>query len=142
MVFRTEREKWTAICEEIEELHEKGQPVLVGTASVETSETLHKLLKERSMPHEVLNAKNHEREASIVALAGERGAVTVATNMAGRGTDIKLGGNFEYRLAQALEAKQLVQGDTEHLEQINPVRTEVEAQCEADETEVLGLGGL
>ncbi|MFT7679084.1 MAG: preprotein translocase subunit SecA, partial [Planctomycetota bacterium] len=142
MVFRTEREKWNAICEEIEELHEKGQPVLVGTASVETSETLHNLLTERSMPHEVLNAKNHEREASIVALAGERGAVTVATNMAGRGTDIKLGGNFEYRLAQALEEKELIQGDTEHLEQINAVRAEVEAQCEADEKVVLDLGGL
>ncbi|MEC8494698.1 MAG: preprotein translocase subunit SecA, partial [Planctomycetota bacterium] len=92
VVFRTLPEKWEAICDEIERVQETGQPVLVGTASVENSEHLSKLLRERSLPHEVLNAKNHEREAHIVAMAGAKGAVTVSTNMAGRGTDIKLGG--------------------------------------------------
>ena len=142
LVYRTEREKWNAICDELEDVHEKGQPVLVGTASVESSETLHNLLVERNVQHEVLNAKNHEREAQIVARAGERGAITVATNMAGRGTDIKLGGNFEYRLAQALEEVGLEEGDVENLERIDEIRQAVKAQCDGDETDVLGLGGL
>ncbi len=141
-IYRTEPEKWNAIVEEIGMLHEKGQPVLVGTTSVESSEGLSKLLRKAKIPHEVLNAKHHEREASIVAMAGERGAVTVATNMAGRGTDIKMGGNFEYRLGLALEEKGLVLGDEEHLAEIDEVRKEVAAQCEKDEAEVLALGGL
>jgi preprotein translocase subunit SecA len=103
---------------------------------------LSKLLAEKGIRHEVLNAKNHEREAQIVALAGERGAVTVATNMAGRGTDIKLGGNFEHRLATALEERGLFQGDLEHLAEIDAVRAEVRARCDKDEKEVLALGGL
>jgi preprotein translocase subunit SecA len=142
VVYRTEREKWNAIVAEIERVHEKGQPVLVGTASVETSEHLAGLLRKAGIPHEVLNAKNHEREAQIVALAGEKSAVTVATNMAGRGTDIKLGGNFEYRLAQALEAKGLVVGDFEHLEEIDAIRQQVRDECDRLEAEVLELGGL
>ena len=141
-IYRTEPEKWKAIVEEIGMLHERGQPVLVGTTSVEKSETLAKLLRQSKIPHEVLNAKHHEREAQIVALAGARGAVTVATNMAGRGTDIKLGGNFEYRLGQALEEKGLVLGDEAHLAEIDQVREALQAQCERDESEVLGLGGL
>ena len=91
VVFKTEKEKFKAIAEEIEELHKKGQPVLVGTVSIEKSEKLSTLLKRRGIPHSVLNAKFHEKEAEIVAQAGQRGAVTIATNMAGRGTDIKLG---------------------------------------------------
>lgn len=91
VVFKTEKEKFKAIAEEIEELHKKGQPVLVGTVSIEKSEKLSNLLKRRGIPHSVLNAKFHEKEAEIVAQAGQRGAVTIATNMAGRGTDIKLG---------------------------------------------------
>ncbi len=142
VVYRTEPEKWNAICDEIERLHERGQPVLVGTASVENSEHLAKLLRARKIPHEVLNAKNHEREAQIVAMAGDRSAVTVATNMAGRGTDIKLGGNFEYRLARALEKAGLVEGDTDHLEEIDRIRQEVRARCDSDEKEVQELGGL
>ncbi|MEM9803076.1 MAG: SEC-C metal-binding domain-containing protein [Planctomycetota bacterium] len=141
-VYRTLPEKWDAICDEIERLHERGQPVLVGTASVENSEHLSGLLKERKLPHEVLNAKNHEREAHIVAMAGTKGAVTVSTNMAGRGTDIKLGGNFEYRLAQALEDKGLEAGDLEHLDEIDAIRKSVEEQSERDEKEILDLGGL
>ena len=87
--------------------HEKGQPVLVGTTSVERSEYLSGLLKKRGIPHEVLNAKNHEREATIVAQAGRKGSVTVATNMAGRGTDIMLGGNPEFLANAALMQKGL-----------------------------------
>ena len=91
VIYKTQREKYKAIIDEIGECHQKGQPVLVGTASVDTSELLSRMLSRAKIPHNVLNAKNHEREADIVALAGQRGTVTIATNMAGRGTDIKLG---------------------------------------------------
>ena len=91
LIFKSRREKFNAVVAKIVELHKKGQPVLVGTASVDASETLSRMLKMSKIPHEVLNAKNHQREAEIIALAGQRGAVTVSTNMAGRGTDIKLG---------------------------------------------------
>ncbi|MBL8860619.1 MAG: preprotein translocase subunit SecA [Planctomycetes bacterium] len=142
VVYRTAPEKWKAIGNEIEETHKKGQPVLVGTTSIEKSEVVSKLLTQRGIPHEVLNAKNHEREATIVARAGERGAVTVATNMAGRGTDIKLGGNFEHRLEEALKAANLNLGDLDRLAEIDAIRKQVRAQCDADEQEVLSLGGL
>src|SRR6201996_5443205 len=95
IVYKTEDAKWTAVVEDIAERHDKGQPILVGTTSVEKSELLSGLLLRRGVPHEVLNAKFHEKEAAIVAQAGRKGAVTVATNMAGRGTDIMLGGNPE-----------------------------------------------
>jgi len=91
LIYRTKREKYNAVIEEIERLHKEGRPVLVGTVSVETSETLSRMLKRKGIPHSVLNAKHHQKEAEIVALAGQPGAVTIATNMAGRGTDIKLG---------------------------------------------------
>lgn len=142
VVFRTLPEKWNAICDEIERVQAIGQPVLVGTASVENSEHLSGLLRERGVPHEVLNAKNHEREAHIVAMAGSKGAITVSTNMAGRGTDIKLGGNFEYRLEQALEEAGLEAGDLDHLEEVDRIRKEVEEQSARDEAEILELGGL
>lgn len=142
IVYRTEPEKWNAIVDEIRRVHEIGQPVLVGTTSVENSEKVAQLLEEAGLPHEVLNAKNHEGEASIVAKAGERGAVTVSTNMAGRGTDIKLGGNFEHRLREALAAESLVEGDPDNLERIDQVRQEVKSRCDSDEQEVLELGGL
>ncbi|MBQ0162774.1 MAG: preprotein translocase subunit SecA [Treponema sp.] len=96
-VYLNEEDKWEAICKEIKEAHAKGQPVLVGTVSVEKSEHLSALLTRKGVRHEVLNAKNHAREALIIAEAGAKGAVTIATNMAGRGTDIKLGGNPEMR---------------------------------------------
>ncbi len=95
-VYKNERGKLKAVCDQVEECYKKGQPVLVGTVTIDKSEHLSKLLKARGIKHEVLNAKNHEREADIVAQAGKKGAVTIATNMAGRGTDIKLGGNAEY----------------------------------------------
>ena len=144
LVYRTEREKWNAITGEIAETNERGQPMLVGTTSVEKSEHLSNLLREKGITHEVLNAKvgHWEREANIVAVAGENGAVTVATNMAGRGTDIKLGGNFEYRLGLALEEAGLRQGDEEKLEEIDAVRQAVKAKCDEDEKEVIDLGGL
>ncbi len=96
VVYKTEKAKYLALIEKIEECHAKGQPVLVGTVSIEKSELLSALLKRKGIKHEVLNAKHHEKEAEIVAQAGKFGAVTIATNMAGRGTDIKLGGNAEY----------------------------------------------
>ncbi|MDR3147302.1 MAG: SEC-C domain-containing protein, partial [Treponema sp.] len=97
VVYLNEQEKYNALCDEIAAAHKKGQPMLVGTVSIEKSEKLSQLLTRRGVRHEVLNAKNHAREALIIAEAGAKGAVTIATNMAGRGTDIKLGGNAEYR---------------------------------------------
>jgi len=104
VVYKTEREKFDAVTAEIGECHSKGQPVLVGTVSIEKSERLSKLLKRQGIPHQVLNAKYHEREAEIVAQAGREGSVTIATNMAGRGTDILLGGNPDF-LAKAILSK-------------------------------------
>jgi len=109
-VFKNEIGKFTAVIRQIKECHEKGQPVLVGTISIENSEHLSKLLKREGIKHEVLNAKNHEREAEIVAQAGKKNAVTIATNMAGRGTDIMLGGNPEY-LAKAQMRKEGIEED-------------------------------
>ena len=109
-VFKNEPGKFTAVIRQIKECHEKGQPVLVGTISIERSELLSKLLKREGIKHEVLNAKNHEREAEIVAQAGKKNAVTIATNMAGRGTDIMLGGNPEY-LAKAQMRKEGIEED-------------------------------
>ncbi|MGY1637729.1 preprotein translocase subunit SecA [Geodermatophilus sp. SYSU D00742] len=112
VIYKTESAKFDAVIDDIAERHEKGQPVLVGTASVEKSEVLSKLLLRRGIPHEVLNAKNHAREAHIVAQAGRLGAVTVATNMAGRGTDIQLGGNPDFIADEALRARGLSPSET------------------------------
>ncbi len=142
IVYRTEPEKWNAICDEIETVHATGQPILVGTTSVENSEKLSKLLQKRGVRHEVLNAKNHEREAQIVAMAGAKSAVTVSTNMAGRGTDIKLGGNFEYRLKQLLDKENLEEGNDEHQARIDAIRAELRELADRDEAEILALGGL
>ncbi len=112
MIYKTEDAKFDAVVEDIVERHEKGQPVLVGTASVEKSEQLSKLLLRAGVPHEVLNAKNHAREAAIIAQAGRTGAVTVATNMAGRGTDIVLGGNPDFTADMELREQGLSPAET------------------------------
>src|SRR6202795_4135607 len=109
IVYRTEKEKYFAAADEIQQLAAKGQPVLAGTTSVEKSERLSDLLKKKGIKHVVLNAKFHEREAEIVAQAGRKGMVTIATNMAGRGTDILLGGNPEFMAKQECVKKGLAQ---------------------------------
>src|SRR5262249_2212759 len=109
VVYRTEKEKYFAVADEIQQLNVKGQPGLVGTTSIEKSERLSDLLKKKGVKHFVLNAKQHEREAEIVAQAGRKGMVTIATNMAGRGTDILLGGNAEFMAKQELVKKGIAQ---------------------------------
>ncbi len=144
LVYRTEEAKFSAVAEDIVERHAKGQPILVGTTSVEKSERLSKMLRKRGVVHEVLNAKQHEREAAIVALAGHRGAVTVATNMAGRGTDIMLGGNVEFLADQALRKRGLDPADPEsgYEEAWADAVATAEAQVKAEHDEVVELGGL
>jgi preprotein translocase subunit SecA len=144
LVYRTEDAKLQAVVDDLSERHEKGQPVLVGTTSVEKSEHLSALLRKRGVPHEVLNAKQHDREAAIVAQAGRKGAVTVATNMAGRGTDIMLGGNTEFLAAAELAQKELSPVDTpEEYEAEWPAALErAKKAVEAEHNEVTGLGGL
>ncbi|MEV3977700.1 preprotein translocase subunit SecA [Nonomuraea sp. NPDC049758] len=144
VVYKTEDAKFNAVVEDIKERYEAGQPVLVGTTSVEKSERLSKALKRRGVPHEVLNAKNHAREASIIAEAGRKGAVTVATNMAGRGTDIMLGGNSEFRADLELRQRGLDPVDTpEEYEKAYPEALEkARAAVKAEHDEVTQLGGL
>jgi preprotein translocase subunit SecA len=144
VIYRTESAKFAAVVEDIQECQDKGQPVLVGTASVEKSEVLSGLLKRAGVRHEVLNAKYHEREAAIVAEAGRKGAVTVATNMAGRGTDIILGGNPELRAAADLAARGLDPVETpEDYEAAWPdALAKAEESVAAEHEEVVGLGGL
>ncbi len=144
VIYRTESAKFAAVVEDIKECQEKGQPVLVGTASVEKSEILSALLKKSGVRHEVLNAKYHDREASIVAEAGRKGAVTVATNMAGRGTDIMLGGNPEMRATDDLEARGLDPVETpEDYEAAWPdALAKAEESVKSEHDEVTELGGL
>jgi preprotein translocase subunit SecA len=143
-IYRTEGAKFAAVVEDIKECQEKGQPVLVGTASVEKSEVLSALLKKSGVRHEVLNAKYHEREASIVGEAGRRGAVTVATNMAGRGTDIMLGGNPEMRATADLEARGLdpVESPEDYEAAWPDALSKAEESVKAEHEEVTALGGL
>jgi preprotein translocase subunit SecA len=144
VVYKTEDAKWTAVVEDLLERHEKGQPVLVGTTSVEKSELLSGLLLRRGVPHEVLNAKFHEKEAAIIAQAGRRGAITVATNMAGRGTDIMLGGNPEVLAVAELAARGLTPTETpEDFEAAWPEAFEkAQSSVAAEHEDVVGLGGL
>ena len=134
LVFKTHKEKIDAIINRIEELHKKGQPVLVGTISIKSSEDLSELLKARKIPHNVLNAKFHAQEAEIVAQAGRFGTVTIATNMAGRGTDIMLGGNPEFLAVEEVGSRDA--------ENYNEVLEKYKTQCEDEREKVMEQGGL
>ena len=149
MVYRTEEEKFRNAAKEIKNLHEKGQPVLVGTISIEKSERLSGILKRMGVPHEVLNAKNHEREAFIIAQAGRFKAVTVSTNMAGRGTDILLGGNAEYLAKEALrkaghdpESMQIAAIGTAERAEWDQAYKKFKAQTDEEHQRVVAAGGL
>jgi len=144
LVYRTEEAKFNAVVDDIAERYRKGQPVLVGTTSVEKSERLSSLMRSRNVPHTVLNAKQHADEAKIVAMAGHKGAVTVATNMAGRGTDIMLGGSTEFLADQELRKQGLDPlEDSEEYEAAWPSTLErITAQVQAEHDEVKDLGGL
>jgi preprotein translocase subunit SecA len=133
-VYRSEAEKYKAIVEEIAEAHAKGQPILVGTTSIEKSELISKMLTDAGLKHNVLNARQHEQEAQIVADAGKLGAITIATNMAGRGTDIKLGGNVEFKVMEALANDPDANPDA--------IRHAIENSHKADEDAVKDAGGL
>jgi preprotein translocase subunit SecA len=133
-VYRTAREKYEGVVKTIHEAHAKGQPILVGTTSIEKSEALSVMLKAAGIPHNVLNARQHEQEAQIVADAGKLNAVTIATNMAGRGTDIKLGGNVEFKVMEAITADPHLHPDE--------VRARVEAEHADEEAAVKAAGGL
>ncbi|MBP9652081.1 MAG: preprotein translocase subunit SecA, partial [Brachymonas sp.] len=135
-VYKTTPEKYQAALQDIRECHERGQPVLVGTTSIENSEIISQLLKQAKLPHQVLNAKQHEREAEIVAQAGRPGMITIATNMAGRGTDIVLGGNLE-KMVATLEADETLD-ETTRAQRIQSLRD----NWQADHEKIKALGGL
>jgi preprotein translocase subunit SecA len=141
LVFRNEQGKFSALIDEIVEMHEQGRPVLVGTVSVEKSEHLADMLKRRGINHEVLNAKFHEKEAPIVAQAGRMGAVTIATNMAGRGTDIRLGGNPEGLASEMLHRKGLNPAEVDK-ETYDAALADAKRQCDAEHENVVEAGGL
>ncbi len=157
VVYKTEKGKFNAVIEQIIECHEKGQPVLVGTISIEKSELLSSMLKRRGIKHEVLNAKYHEKEAEIIAQAGKKGAVTIATNMAGRGTDIMLGGNAEYLAksemrklgyTEELIAESTAYGETENeeileaREKFKELNAKYKDEIKSEAQEVCDAGGL
>ncbi|MFI0469129.1 preprotein translocase subunit SecA [Saccharopolyspora sp. 5N102] len=144
LVYKTEPAKFEAVAEDIEERYQSGQPVLVGTTSVERSEYLSKLLTKKGIPHNVLNAKNHAREAAIIAEAGRKGAVTVATNMAGRGTDIVLGGNIDHLADAELRGRGLdpVENREQYEAEWPAVVEKITAQVKAESEEIREVGGL
>ena len=144
LIFRTRKEKLVAIVKDVADRYAKGQPVLLGTASVEASEVVSSLLDVAKIPHKVLNAKHHEAEAAVVAVAGRKSAVTVATNMAGRGTDIMLGGNVEFLADQKLKSQGYSAEDTpEEYERLWPSTLEdIRQQVKDEHEEVVELGGL
>ncbi|MGY6531299.1 preprotein translocase subunit SecA [Glycocaulis sp.] len=140
-LYRTAKEKYNAIIDSIKDANGRGQPILVGTASIEKSEVLSELLKKAKIKHQVLNARYHEQEAAIIAQAGVPGAVTIATNMAGRGTDIKLGGNTEFRLNEWLNAEKTAGREPDE-SAIDAKRKEIEADVAEKKKQALEAGGL
>jgi len=141
-IYKTEKEKYDAVCEEIKELNDKGTPILVGTASIEQSEKLNKLLDKRNLKHNVLNAKHHSKEAEIIAQAGRIGSITIATNMAGRGTDILLGGNPEFLARDILQKEHKVSAEEASVEQYEDSMIKAKDICEEEKSRVKELGGL
>jgi preprotein translocase subunit SecA len=141
VIYRTEREKFEAVVKEIQQCHAKGQPALVGTISIDRSEKLSSMLKRTGIKHVVLNAKHHDKEAEIVAQAGRKGAVTIATNMAGRGTDILLGGNADF-MARDVLRKREIDPATATPQQWNEAIAQVKPQIDKEHEEVVQLGGL
>ncbi len=141
LIYKTKKEKFQKVVEEIEKLHKEGRPVLVGTASIETSEYLSNLLKKKGIPHNVLNAKHHEKEAEIIAQAGRLGAVTIATNMAGRGTDILLGGNPEFLAKEILKKKGKTPEEATE-EEYKEALKEAQKITSEEKQKVIELGGL
>jgi len=141
VIYRTLPEKWDAVIEEIKDCHDRGQPALVGTVSVENSELIARRLQREAVPHNVLNAKYHEREAEIVAQAGRKGAVTIATNMAGRGTDILLGGNPDFMAREFLKKEEVDPDEASEQEWLQAFER-AKRIVEAEHKEVVGIGGL
>jgi preprotein translocase subunit SecA len=146
VVYKNERGKFRAVCDEIEDCYTRGQPVLVGTVSVEKSEVVASYLRKKNIPHSVLNAKQHEREAFIVSQAGRKGAVTISTNMAGRGTDIILGGNAEFMARAEVDPENAGKPGhelaPEKEAEYQAALAKFKAQCEPEKQEVLAAGGL
>ncbi len=142
VIYKNERAKFNAVVEDIIEQHKKGRPVLVGTISIEKSEYVSALLKKRGIRHNVLNAKHHMKEAYIIAQAGRVGAVTIATNMAGRGTDILLGGNAEYLAKEALDSLNLDENSPEYETKKNELLSKARALTEKEHKQVVEAGGL
>jgi preprotein translocase subunit SecA len=145
VIYKTEQAKFTALVEDVAERHEAGQPILIGTVSIEKSERLSRMLERRGIKHSVLNAKNHEREAHIIAQAGRLGAVTVATNMAGRGVDIMLGGNVEYLAEESMRVNGLDPDEMDPEAWSQALQSEVEiktGEVAAEHDKVVQLGGL
>ncbi|MBQ3312008.1 preprotein translocase subunit SecA [bacterium] len=142
VIYKTEKQKYLAVVDDIIAMHKIGRPVLVGTISIEKSEYISQLLKQRNIPHNVLNAKHHEKEAYIIAQAGRKGAVTIATNMAGRGTDILLGGNAEYLAKEKLENMHVSPDDANYEEVKNEILSQMREQTEKEHADVVKAGGL
>jgi len=142
VIYKSEKQKYLAVVEDIIAMHKLGRPVLVGTISIEKSEYISHLLKERGIKHNVLNAKHHEKEAYIIAQAGRKGAVTIATNMAGRGTDILLGGNAEYLAKEKLESWNITPEDENYEVKKDAILAETREETEREHKEVVKAGGL